>query len=73
MNVFIERDETEKIAKKNQYTGIANTHHLPEQIQEQPLTSEKTDMKVYIVGNRTEEKNVGSTAQATNENDHAKF
>ena len=76
MKVFIERAETEKIDKKNQYAGIANTHHLPEHIQEQPRQSEKTDVKVYIVGNRTEELNVekqnaGSTAPAANENNHA--
>ena len=71
MEVFIERAETEKIDEKNQYAGIANTHHLPEHIQEQPRQSEKTDVKVYIVGSRTEEQNVGSTAQAANENNHA--
>ena len=74
MNVFIERAGTEKIDKKNQYAGIDNTHHLPEH--SQPRQSEKTDVKVYIVGNRTEELNVekqnaGSTAPAANENNHA--
>ena len=34
MSVFIERAETEKIDKKNQYTGIDKTHHLPEHFQE---------------------------------------
>ena len=55
MNVFIEMDETKKIDKKNQYAGIANTHHLPEHIQEQPRQTEKNDVKVYIVDSRTEE------------------
>ena len=53
--MFIKRDETEKIANKNQYAGIANTHHLHEHIPEQPRQTEKTNVKVYIVGSRTEE------------------
>jgi hypothetical protein len=36
-----------------------------------PRKSEKTDVKVYIVGSRTDKQNIGSTAQAANENNHA--
>ena len=49
---------------------------LPQEHQEQPRQSEKTDVKVYIVSNRTEElyvekQNAGSTAPTAHENNHA--
>jgi hypothetical protein len=49
---------------------------LPQEHQEQPRQSEKTDVKVYIVSNRTEElyvekQNAGNTAPAAHENNHA--
>jgi hypothetical protein len=51
---------------------------LPQEHQELPRQSEKTDMKVYIVSNRTEELYVekqyaGNTAPAAHENNHAEF
>ena len=69
--MFTKRDEMEKFAKKNQYAGIANTHNFHEHIPKQPSKSEKNDVKVYIVGNETEEQIVRDTAQAANENNHA--